>query len=149
MLSTIHDELLAQGFPVVSIYDRNGELSVELEEGATEEEQEFCDTYMQSWEPTAAPDWTGLMQDFQYPGNTLYASIVGKVAGTGFTVQDHWANLKMLISTAALQNVGALAAGISHLATLLDEVDLPLADSDISAWNDLMDEHHFPNGCKL
>jgi hypothetical protein len=99
--------------------------------------------------PIRHPDWLKLATEFQFPGNPLYASVLGKVAAAGFVAQDHWQNFKLLLSTPNLQSVEAMAASIAHLDRLLAEAGRGLDNQDKASWNRLMQECSFPIECQL
>jgi hypothetical protein len=114
----------------------------------------WSDTDLQWLEPQAmqfspGQNWLKLTTEFQFPGNLLYASVLAKVSKSGFVVQDHWQNFKLLLSNPNLQTVEALASAIAHLDWLLSEVWHPLDNQDKASWNRLMEECGFPIECQL
>lgn len=145
----LHDRLEAEGIPIYGVSLDESGYSIAYREEATNTHIQEAETILENFEPEPDPMWVEFLAAFQYPGNPLYSSLASKVAESGFVAQDHWANLKMLISTPALQNVGALAAGLSHLTTILEHAEHPVDENDIAEWNALMDEYDFPDECKL
>lgn len=110
------------------------------------------------WEPLPAePSVSSFVSEFTLPGaNTLYASVLEKVAAAGFAAQDHWQNFKTVVMGGRLEEV---PAAIAYLDQLLLAAGHPLSQTDISGdaeqgdphtgWNTLCDKHHFPEDCKL
>lgn len=95
----------------------------------------------------SAPKWTDLVEEFSYPGNLLYSSVVLKVAAAGWQTVDHWNNLKLvLFQTFDLMK---LSAGLQFLAQLLETNGHPLSKEDVIAWNALIEKHGFPENCRL
>lgn len=99
--------------------------------------------------PTPTPDWEGLTQQFQFPGNALYAAIAAQVAVSGFAAQDHWSNFKLMMLSPSLRSTDTLAAGMGYLVFLLGQAGQAI-DADVKAeWNTLITTNHFPDDCKL
>lgn len=96
------------------------------------------------------PDWDGFLAAFQRPtlDNALYADLIECIAQSGFGVQDHWNNLKLLLNSQT-RSTDMLALGIHHLISLLNEAGHPLPGNDVATWNGLMSTHHFPASCLL
>lgn len=99
--------------------------------------------------PTPTPNWNGLVQQFQFPGNQLYASIAAQVATSGFAAQDHWSNFKLMMLSPSLRSTEALAAGMSYLVFLLGQSGQAIEPAIKGEWNALITANHFPNDCKL
>lgn len=95
----------------------------------------------------SVPNWGGLVATFTFPGNQLYASIVSKVGNCPYPARDHWENFKEMIVT--IQNVEALAAGVTHLSNLLAQNDQPLSVGEVEGWNSLVEQFDFPENCRL
>jgi len=107
--------------------------------------------------PAPAPDLTGFRTEFATPGaNSLYGSVLGKVAAAGFEAQDHWQNFKQVVSEG---RVAEIPGAIAYLDQLLVAAGQPLSETEINGdteqgdpyngWNTLCDKYHFPEGCKF
>ena len=107
--------------------------------------------------PAPAPDLIGFKTEFTTPGaNSLYGSVLAKVAAAGFEAQDHWQNFKQVVSEG---RVAEIPGAIAYLAHLITTAGHPLSTADISGdtnqgddyngWNTLCDRHHFPAECQL
>lgn len=101
------------------------------------------------WVEKLVPQWEPFIATFQFPGNPLYSSILAKISASDFTIRDHWQNFKSLMMSQELRNTDAMAAGINHLADLLNQANQPLSADDKAGWNDLIAKFNFPSSCQL
>jgi hypothetical protein len=110
------------------------------------------------WEVLPSPPKIGdFVAEFVTPGaNTLYSSVASKVGAAGFAAQDHWQNLKAVVTEGRINEI---PAAIAYLDQLLVAAGQPLSETDINGdteqgdpyngWNTLCDRYHFPENCKL
>lgn len=99
--------------------------------------------------PQQSPNWNGLLNSFLAPGNPLYESVLGKVAQSGFVVQNRWSNLCQVISNPTLRRTEGLAFAVQQLGAGLSGAGYPLSTAEVEAWNQLMDDLAFPASCKI
>ncbi|MDA0269232.1 MAG: hypothetical protein O3A14_20325 [Cyanobacteria bacterium] len=103
------------------------------------------------------PDLQAFRAEFSTPGaNSLYGSVLGKVAAAGFAAQDHWQNFKAVVSEGRVLEI---PGAIAYLDQLLVAAGQPLSETEINGdteqgdpyngWNTLCDKYHFPEGCKF
>jgi hypothetical protein len=113
----------------------------------TAQYQAAWDAFVEANQPAPGADIAGLVSEFQFPGNPLYASVVAKVALSGFTTQDHWQNFKLLLNSGGPES--AICAGIQHLHQLLEEAGQPLTEAEETEWNALMQKYNLDLACLL
>jgi hypothetical protein len=150
----LHQTLRTMGIPIDGVslsLDENDQTvcRIDFSENATTEQRAQAEQIVRDFVPVNPPDWLKLATEFQFPGNLLYVSVLGKVAAADFVAQDHWQNFKLLLSTTHLQSVEAMAAAIAHLDRLLSEAGHGLENQDKASWNRLMGECSFPIECQL
>ncbi len=149
MLIQLHDQIAAAGIPINGVSAGEDGYSIDFQEEATEEQRQAALAIVENFAPTFPPDWHKLVSEFQFPGNPLYSAVLGQVAAAGYAAQDHWNNVKTVLSTPQLQSVQTLAAAIAHLDWLLSEAGHPLSGETRAGWNNLLTDCHFPKTCFL
>jgi hypothetical protein len=150
----LHERIALAGIPIAGVAllideEEQPVIRIDFLEEATTELRSLAEQIARDFQPAPDPDWLKLAIEFQFPGNPLYASVLGKVAAADFVAQDHWQNFKLLLSTPSLQSVEALAAAIAHLDRLLSDAGHGLSNQDKASWNRLMGECSFPIECQL
>ncbi|MDX2215535.1 MAG: hypothetical protein SFY66_19885 [Oculatellaceae cyanobacterium bins.114] len=143
-------EAIAAVCPIVGVaLNEDGTHRIDFADGVTEAEIAAATSVLANWQPEPEPKWDEFVANFNYPGNTLYASVVGKVSQAGFAAQDHWGNFKLMMVDSRLRSPQALQASIGYLKLLLEQANQPLSQQDIEAWNNEMESYDFPEICKL
>jgi len=134
--------------PIAGVSEAGSEnIRIDFLPEATAEQHAAAQEILDNWVDPLDPLWDEFLADFKTPGaNTLYGSVVAKVAAAGFVVQDHWRNFVDAVNN---HDVQTLPGAIAYLAQLLSDAGQPLSTSDIDGWNTYMETYDFPDSCKL